>query len=206
MSKNAKPSRPLTTLTLVALLSACATDPLPDYRYYRPAPSASVAALSSPLLDRALEIEVLRADGMLGERPIAYTLAEEPGKLSQYHYQLWTDPPGSILQRRLVDLFANYRIAPLVTPRASPRAEPYQLIGTIEQLERIKFSDERYEVAVALRLRLEAHRGQAPMIEKVYRKQLPVSSREINATVDAFGVAVDQIAADLLADLQKAQQ
>jgi cholesterol transport system auxiliary component len=206
MSKNAKPSRFCLGVVLSALLSACATDPLPDYRYYRPAASAPVAALANPLLDRALEIEVLRADGMLGERPIAYTLANEPGKLSQYHYQLWTDPPGSILQRRLIDLFANYRVAPLVTPRASPRAEPYQLVGIIEQLERIKFSDERYEVAVALRLRLEAHRGAAPIVEKVYRKQLSVSSREINATVDAFGVAVDQIAADLLVDLQTAKR
>ncbi len=190
-------------ISATLLLWACATDPLPDYRYYRPAPSKVVSALPAPLLTDSLEVAFFRADGVLGERPIVYSYDDEPQKLSQYHYQLWTDPPGAWIQRRVVDVLANYQIAPLVSPRASPRSEPSQLTGTIERFERIKSPvGGQWRVAVALRLRLEAHRASAPMLEKRYEVMLDVDGDMIADSVDSFGLAIDQITAQFVQDLQ----
>jgi cholesterol transport system auxiliary component len=190
-------------LLLLLGLVGCATNPLPDYRYYRPSPSLPVSALAKPLLSDTIEVQYFRADGVLGERPIVYTSSDEPQKLSQYHYQLWTDPPGAILQRRMSDLLAQYGIAKRLTVRASAREEPIQLTGTIERLERIK-SGAGTQVAVALRLRLEAHRAQTPMLEKRYEKLLSVSDDSISASVHAFGLACDQITAEFVQDLSHA--
>jgi cholesterol transport system auxiliary component len=190
-------------LIAVLMLFGCATDPLPDYRYYRSAPSAAVDALAAPLLAETVEVAFFRADGVLGERPIVYSYDDEPQKLSQYHYQLWTDPPGAWIQRRIVDLLGNYRISPLVSPRASPRSEPSQLTGTIERFERIKnATGGQWRVAVALRLRLEAHRASVPLLEKRYEVMLDVAGDTIANSVDSFGQAVDQITAQFVQDLR----
>jgi cholesterol transport system auxiliary component len=188
-------------IILAMLVSACATDPLPDYRYYRPHALMKPAALVKPALDSVLEIEGFRADGVFGERPIVYSFAEEPQKLSQYHYQLWTDPPGAILQRRFVDVLTAMKVAPLVTARASPRAEPAKLTGVIERLERVRVAPGTWQVAVKLRIRIDNHRGERPLLEKTYERSLDVASDTISASVERFGQAVDGIAEAVAHDL-----
>jgi cholesterol transport system auxiliary component len=183
------------------LLSACATDPLPDYRYFRPGAMTVYAALAKPALDGVLEVASFRADGVFGERPIVYTSASEPERLSQYHYQLWTDPPGTILQRRFIDVLSAMNAASSVTARASPRSEPAKLSGMIERLERIKRASGSWEVALTLHIKVEKTRGVLPVLEKTYARTLAVSGDSISASVVQFGVAIDQIAAEVARDL-----
>lgn len=195
---------------LILLLNACGTtDPLPDYRYFR-LPKVSVSQASAqakPLFNEAIEVQAFRADGVFGERPIVYSLPAEPERLLQYHYQLWTDPPGLILQRRFVDLMQLHRLAPMISARTSPRAEPMVLSGHIERLERIKPTSESepWKVVVSLRLRLERHRGAQPVLERSYEEFQDAAGDNIHASVLAFGAAVDAIAARWAADLAPLQ-
>jgi ABC-type uncharacterized transport system auxiliary subunit len=186
------------------LLQSCGSiDPLPDYRYFRlPAP-AEVPARSGYLLDKPVEVQAFRADGLFGERPMVYSFEPEPDRLLQYHYQLWGDPPGAFLQRRFVDLMQAHRLSALVSARTSPRAEPVVLSGYIERLERIKPASTAapWRVAVRLRLRLEPHRALRPTLERVYEEQVAVNGADINASVQAFGQAIDQLAARFVADI-----
>jgi cholesterol transport system auxiliary component len=196
----------LACVCVLLLLSACATDPLPDYRYYRPAllPTNAVPvgaqALKVAPLD-VLEVEGFRADGVFGERPIVYSLAGEPQKLSQYHYQLWTDPPGAILQRRFIDVLGAMNVAASVTGRASPRAEPAKLTGFIERLERVRLEGGRFEVALKLRITVQPHRASAPLLEKIYLQTVAAKDDSIAQTVQSFGQAMDAVAVEVASDL-----
>jgi cholesterol transport system auxiliary component len=201
----------LSLITLLfLLLSACGTtDPLPDYRFFR-LPKASLnqaSAQAKPLFNETIEVQAFRADGVFGERPIVYSMAAEPERLLQYHYQLWTDPPGLFLQRRFVDLMQLHKLAPLVSARTSPRAEPMVLSGHIERLERVKPTNETepWKVVVSLRLRLERHRGTQPVLERSYEEIRDAAGDDIHSSVLAFGAAVDAIAARWAGDLAPLQ-
>ena len=196
--------RSIIAVVLISILSACATDPLPDYRYYRPSTALQPQALAQPPLFAALEVEGFRADGVFGERPIVYSFAEEPQKLSQYHYQLWTDPPGAILQRRFIDVLSAMEVSTLVTARASPRAEPVKLSGVIERLERVRVAPGKWQVVVKLRIRVETHRGKEPLLERVYDRSLEVADDSLAASVERFGQAIDGIAENVVNDLAAA--
>lgn len=192
--------RRLLSALLVASLAGCATEPLPDYRYYRPLPPAAVQALASPKLAGGLVVDAFRARGVLSERPILYAKADQPQRLLQYHYQLWIDPPGAILQRRFVDLLNGYKVAEYVSDRRSPRAEPIMLTGEIERFERVKHAA-GWRIVVGLRIRIEAPRSAAPILDKHYEEAREVAADNLSESVDAFGAAVDAIAARLVVDL-----
>ncbi len=196
---------------LLALASCGTTDPLPDYRFFRLAKVAAkldTPPVAAPMFNEPVEVQAFRADGVFGERPIVYSLAAEPERLLQYHYQLWTDPPGLILQRRFVDLMQLHQLAPHVSARTSPRAEPMVLSGHIERLERVKptIVSEPWQVVVSLRLRLESHRGTQPILERSYEERRDAAGDDIHASVLAFGTAIDAISARWSADLVEASR
>jgi ABC-type uncharacterized transport system auxiliary subunit len=182
------------------LLAGCATEPVPDYRYFRFAEAASVARLPAPVLPLPLVVEPFRADGVMGERPILYATRSETVRLSQYHYQLWNDPPPVLVRQRLMDQLASAAVAPLVTERLSPRVEALRLQGRIEEFQRVRDASGD-QVVVSVRLRLERDRVGMPLIERRFRQQLPVEGDGIEASVRVFGQAVDAIAAELLTEL-----
>ncbi len=188
---------------LVLAASGCGTVPLPDYRYYRPKDIVVPVALAHPVIDGVLQIDGFRADGVFGERPIAYSAESEPQKLLQYHYQLWTDPPGAILQRRFIDVLAAMKVASSVTARASVRATPYKLTGFIERLERVKRLSGIWEVVVKLRIRVESPRGALPLLEQTYERKLLATGDSISESVELLGSAVDAIAEGVARDLLK---
>jgi cholesterol transport system auxiliary component len=201
-TKLGKALRGFNAALLASLMAACASDPLPDYRYYKPVQSAAATALASPVIDAALEVQPLRADGLFGERPIVYSFSDEPQKLSQYHYQLWTDPPGAWIQRRMIDRLEQSSVASSVTARANARERPAKLVGLIEDLQRIKQSDGSWRVRVALRLRVDLAAGRQRLLEKVYAIELKVAGDAMADSIDAFGTAIDQVCDQLVADLQ----
>ena len=200
-SRRARPTPVLLLASLVLLLGGCASTPLPDYRFYRPVSDARFTEMPKVALAQPLEIEVFRANGVFGERPIVYSLSQEPQKLSQYHYQLWTDPPGTILQQRFIDVLRGMKAAPLVTGRVSPRSEPTKLVGMIERLERVRQAPGEWNIAIALRIRVEPYRGAQALLERRYQRVMPVEGAAMAASVEQFAVAMDEIAAEVAQDL-----
>ena len=190
------------SVSILWLLGGCASTPLPDYRFYRPVADARFSPIPKPALAQPLEIEAFRANGVFGERPIVYSLSQEPQKLSQYHYQLWTDPPGTILQQRFIDVLRGMKVAPLVSSRISPRSEPTKLVGLIERIERVRMAPGQWNIAVALRIRVESHRGAQALLERRYQRVLPVEGGAMAASVEQMAVAIDDIAAEVARDLQ----
>ncbi|MEO6064707.1 MAG: ABC-type transport auxiliary lipoprotein family protein [Lysobacterales bacterium] len=185
-------------------LAGCGTVPeVPEVRYYRmpPATEAPGAETEAAAFQQALVVEPLSADGVYNEQAILYSLKPD-GNLKPYHYQLWSDPPGRLLQRRLIENLRNARMAPLVTDRL-PMAQPSRRItGLIERFERVRLNagEERWQVYVALQFRLDSNDAR-PLLSKSYRAEVPAESASIQATVRAFARAIDQCFAEFRADL-----
>lgn len=178
-------------------LAGCATEPVPDFRYFRFADPTPLQRLPAPTLQLPLVVEPFRADGVMGERPILYATRSETVRLSQYHYQLWNDPPPVLVRQRLMDQLASAAVAPLVTERLSPRVEALRLQGRIEEFQRVR-DPAGDQVVVTVLLRLERDRVGWPLIERRFRQQLPVDGDGIEPSVRVFGQAVDAIAAELV--------
>jgi uncharacterized lipoprotein YmbA len=182
---------------VVVMLTACsAPKPLPDFRYYR-LPEAAVApqSVSAPLT-LPIMIETLRADGVRGERPMLYANSDDSLKLLQYHYQLWVDPPGSLIQSRLIERLEQARLAPLVTARLSPRGEHIRVTGQILRFERVNQGN-GWQTVVSLRLRAETNQAALPLFERTFTRTQEVQDG-LNATATAFAQDIDAIADELV--------
>lgn len=195
----------MVSIAVVIGLAGCATEPLPDFRYFRLAPAPTLPPLAQPALDLPVVVEPLLASGVMGERPILYATSASTVRLSQYHYQLWNDPPPAIVRARLLDRLTEQKISKLVTNRLTTRTRAYRISGTIQEFQRIRDEQTGDAVVVTLRLRVERDAG-APLLEHEYRAQLAVSDRSIEAAVAVFGDAIDQIALELSGDLQALKQ
>ena len=208
MSATKLPMRSAATLVLaVALLGAagCGSVPeVPEVQYYRLPPAAKSPDHETAAFQQALVVEPLSADGVYNEQAILYAVKLD-GSLKPYHYQLWSDPPGRLLQRRLIANLRSARMAPLVTDRL-PAAQPsLRITGLIERFERVRVSatgeQERWQIHVALQFRLDRN-DDRPLLQQTYRAEVPAGGPSIQATVRAFGRAIDQCFAELRTDLK----
>jgi len=185
------------------MVACSAPEPIPDFRYFRLAPAAPIAAVPAPLLDKPLVVDNFRADGVHGERPILYANDAESIKVSQYHYQLWNDPPPLMVQRRLQELLSAARVSDYVTDRMSPRMAGYRLTGVVYRFERVLVAGQPTEAVLGVRLRLEGAGTERPLIERDELVRVPVTGTRVEDAAIALTAAVDQVAARLVSALQQ---
>ena len=191
--------RMMVTILAIALLAACSPATVPDVTYFRlPAPTPLPHA-DKPLSSLPIEIAVFSGDGVYAEQALIYSTTAEAGALRTYHYQLWSNPPSRDLQARLTTMLRDSGIATLVTNRLPASNQALRVRGNILRYERIK-RDQGYEVAVAFEMRVEQDSGE-PVIEQTYAAQAAATDASIEASVRAFGTAVDQAFAKFYGDL-----
>jgi ABC-type uncharacterized transport system auxiliary subunit len=194
-------TRLCTLLLCAALIGACsAPEPIPDFRYYRLAP-ATLPARGAALLDRPLVVEAFRADGVHGERPILYATDADSLKISQYHYQLWNDPPPTMIQRRLIDHLTALGASELVSDRLGMRIPAYRLRGTVYRFERVVV-DSAPEAVVAMRLRLDKDGEDVPYLTLDRTVRVPIGGDRVEDAAIALSAGVDQIADALVAAMK----
>ncbi|MEO8802666.1 MAG: ABC-type transport auxiliary lipoprotein family protein [Rudaea sp.] len=191
--------RMLILSSLLVLLAACSPASVPDVTYFRmPAPTPLPRA-DKPLTTMPIVVRVFSGEGIYSEQALIYSLTPDAGSLRTYHYQLWSDPPSRELQSRLTGMLRDSGIAPLVTERLPASDPALRVHGTIVRYERIK-RDAGYVVDVAFEIRVEQGGGE-PVIEKTYTAEAAAADTTIATSVQAFGVAVDQVFAKFYADL-----
>jgi len=172
-------------------LAGCSPPPVPDVTYFRlPAPAALPHA-DRPLSLLPIEVEVFSAEGVYAEQSLIYAVAADGNALRTYHYQLWSDPPSHALQTRLVAMLRDSGISGLVTDRLPASTQALRVHGTIRRYER-NSSNGTVTVSVAVEIRVEQDSGE-PLIEQGYHAELQAADTSLDATVKAFGGAVDQM-------------
>jgi len=193
----------IAVLAVVALCS-CGSPTVPDFTYFRLPRPQPLETAPSPLFGDIV-VDVFGADGLYADQALVYALDPSAEQLRQYHYQLWTDPPTRVLQRRLILELRETKIAGDVTDQLPASHPAIRISGVILRFDRAPNGSGGFNATVALKLRADDIDG-LPMIDDYYRAELPTSGADIKAAVDAYGAALDQIFAQFYADLRKKGQ
>ncbi|MGH8042697.1 MAG: ABC-type transport auxiliary lipoprotein family protein [Rudaea sp.] len=183
----------------VALLSACSVPAVPDVTYFRLPPPVALAHAEKPMSSLPIEVKTFRSAGIYAEQALIYATTPQADALRTYHYQLWSDPPSRTLQARLTTMLRDSGIAPLVTDRLPASTPALRVQGDIVRYERVARSG-GYAAVVALELRVEQDQGE-PLLERTYSAEVPADGAGIEATVAAFGTAIDKDFAAFYTDL-----
>lgn len=189
-------------LGAIVALAGCSVPAVPDFTYFRLPPPQPLEPAATPLFAQPLVVDAFGADGLYADQALIHALDPAARQLRQYHYQLWTDPPTRILQRRLIAQLREARAADSVTD-ALPASQPaIRIGGIILRLDRVPAAGGGYHAAVALKLRADGVDG-VPLVEEVYHAEVPARGNDLHATVDAYAAALDTIYAQFYADLRR---
>jgi ABC-type uncharacterized transport system auxiliary subunit len=186
---------------LLTLLVGCGGAPaVPDFTWFR-LPIWQPLPPSAPLSSAPIVVESFSADGLYADQALIYALDADAQALRQYHYQLWTDPPTRILQRRLIAQLRETQAAALVTDALPASQTALRIKGIILRFDRVPAADGGQHAVVALKLRADAVDG-TPLIDDYYRADVAATDASLKATVDAYGAAIDTIFARFQTDLR----
>ena len=191
--------RAIITIVAMLLLAACSPASVPDVTYFRLPPPSALPHADKPLSALPIEVEVFSGEGIYAEQALIYATTPEASALRTYHYQLWSDPPTRALQARLTAMLRDSGISSLVTDRLPASNQALRIHGSILRYERVK-RDVGYVIEIAFGMRVEHDNGE-PVIEQTYSAQASASDTSMAASVQAFGVAVDQAFAKFYTDL-----
>ena len=188
--------------SILALLAACSAAPVPDFTWYRLPRAQPLEVASAPLFDEPIVVGAFNADGLYGDQPLIYALDAGAQQLRQYHYQLWTDPPARMLQRRLIAELRDAKAATVVTDGLAASTPAIRIAGTILRFDRVPVADTGFKVVVALKMHVDRTDG-ARLLDRYYQTETATRSGTLAASVDAYGVALDTLFAQFYADLRK---
>jgi|GEM_PF-476495 ABC-type uncharacterized transport system auxiliary subunit len=191
-------------LALLMLLGACASAPrIPETTYHRLPRPAPVAALAQPS-PLPIVVQRLQADGLHADQALLYALDSDSHQLRAYHYNLWVDPPGYLLQRRLIGRLRAAQAAERVTDVMPPRLPALWLSGRIEQFERVPRAGGGWDGRLTLHLRLDPRDGRAALMDAEYSATVAAEDDSLGGSVTALGSALDQVVAAFLRELPTA--
>ncbi|MGB0135021.1 ABC-type transport auxiliary lipoprotein family protein [Dokdonella sp.] len=188
------------------LLAGCGNVPgVPDYTYFRMPPVASLPVSPEPVFVTPIVVGLFAADGLYADRALVYANNPEGTELHQYHYQLWTDPPTRLLQRRLKVELREAEIAPFVTDELAASQAAIRISGQIMRFERVPTVSGGYLASVVMKLRADRPDG-TPQTDEIYRADVEAVDNRLISTTEALFAASDQIFAEFHADLLESEK
>lgn len=177
-------------ILLALVLSACSSPaPAPQDHFYR-LPAAESRNNSSPAAE-ILRVDPFKVSGLIRERSIVYVDSEDSVELERYHYHLWHESPGYMLQRHLANYLRRSGFAGTVTTDQSLSADMV-VTGDLHQFMQIRGAGGG-QVVVSVELRLQPADSSRPMIQKLYTEYEPIDGKGMSAVIAAFGRALNRI-------------
>jgi ABC-type uncharacterized transport system auxiliary subunit len=183
----------------LATLAGCSQPRVPEDNFYR-LTIAPPRHMDTPLIPGIVEVSRFVADGLVSQRAIVYSQAAEANVAQAYHYDLWIEPPTSLLQNALVDyLRAAGAAGTVVTPEL--RAEPDAILsGHIRRFEHVR-GGAGGSVRVSLDLSLRERKSDKLLLVKSYEAERPVGDSQLQTVAREMSAAVEDIYGRLLRDL-----
>lgn len=198
--------RRLAVLAVALALVGCGgVTAIPENTYYRLPQPAAVAGLSDPISARPIVVDAFLADGLQNQQAMLYALDAQGTQLRSYHYQLWAEPPGRMLQRRLIHTLREAGAAGMVVDRLPPGVAQMRIRGLLTHFERLR-EDGGSVASVAMQLRVEVPDRADPWLLREYRAEVAAGSSTMDGYISAMGRAVDSIYAEFIRDLEAASR
>lgn len=189
-------------LIALTVFAGCGAPTVPDFTYFRLPRAQPLEQAATPLFRDPIVVDAFGADGLYGDQPLIYALDPGAQQLRQYHYQLWTDPPTRILQRRLIAQLREALASAEVTDELPASQSAIRISGIILRFDRVPTGAGGFNAVVALKLRADRHDGTL-LLDDYYHAEVAAGGTDLKATVDAYGAALDTIFAQFYADLRK---
>ena len=187
-------------------LAGCGNVPgVPDHTYFRMPPVAALPVSPEPVFVTPIVVGLFAADGLYADRALVYASTPEATELRQYHYQLWTEPPTRLLQRRLKIELREAEISPLVTDELAASQAAIRISGQILRFDRVPTVNGGYLASVVIKLRADRPDG-TPQTDEIYRADVEAIDSRLISTADALFAAADQIFAEFYTDLLASEQ
>jgi len=186
-------------------LTGCfgAAPKVPADHYYRLVVETPKSGNETKSFPGTLSIVSVEGDGLLRDRPILFTSADEPLRLRQHNYHYWSDPPTRLIQREMARYLRTAGIAnSVVTPEMQINPD-FELVGRLKRLERV-LGDGRPAIATAIEIGIVRLSDRKLMIHKTYTVELPTGDDSVNASVTAINKSLAQIFQNIRADAARA--
>lgn len=186
-------------LALILGLAGCSLggDDLNE-RFYDLSPPATLPALKRGLAGPIM-VETFDAEGTVAGRPILYSHAGQPGAVHEYSYELWTQPPGTLVRDRMVEVLLRSGAGRTVFTPDKKGAPDYTISGRVHEFRRI-LSDPP-AVRVRIELTLYDERAQRLTMTRIYTLALHHPRDTMDEAARTFSLAVDRIFAQFLKDV-----
>lgn len=196
--------RYLSLILLLSLLTACfgGGEVVPQDRFYHLADiSGDIAQVSKPF--GVVAVSPLQSDALHHERTILYSLQSAPLMLNTYYYHHWTNPPGQMIQEHLIAYLRKAGFAHTVIRYGERAHIDAQISGYIQRFERI-VGEGKPKVAVRLELSFISRApGAQHTLTKVYNVERETTDPSMEASIEAFSQALQDIYAGFVADVTR---
>lgn len=185
------------------LLAACVggQPPVPEDRFYRLPETDGSEHFAEALLNGTVGIARLSADGLHHERAVLYIESERPLEIRRHHYFYWSDSPPRLIQAHLLDYLRAVGVGERVVPYDPALRMDHVISGRLLRFERL-LGAQGPAVAVSLELQLDARGDGGPARIGTYSVTRPVADGSVNAAVQGFGAALEEIYGRFVAELR----
>jgi len=172
--------------------------PVPRDHYYRLLVSGPATIRAEAPFPGVMQVEQLRADGLLGERPLLYSLSGAPHEVQQHDYHYWTDTPPRMLQDQMVAYLRRGRVAgAVVTPEMRIHAD-YRISGKVKRLEQLLGGGPN-RVFVEIELSLIRLSDDRLVLVDNFTEQEPVADDDVDSAIVAINRATSRVFGRFLA-------
>lgn len=186
---------------LIGLAGCAAPSPAPEDHFYR-LPAADAAHCNGQLTAGTLHVAAFRTDGLLHERAIVYSDADDSVELKKYDYHLWHQVPADLVRDHLLTHLRDCQVAATVTRAADVPAE-FVIAGYLSEFVQFRNAGSAH-VVVTLELQLRHGAEGRPLLVKHYSERESVSDSAMPAVVNAFGRALARLHRRFVSDAQQA--
>jgi cholesterol transport system auxiliary component len=195
-------TRPILAVLLAAALGACAiTEVPPSDHFYRLDVPEPTARFDRAPLSGVLEVARFGADGLVGDRAVAYVVADQPHEIFDYNYHFWNQAPGEMVQDQLIRFLRSANVADRVLSPDLRIPADYVVEGRIRRFEQ-SFAD-GVAMVVELELGLVRIADQRLLLLKSYRATQPAAGDSVAEAATAADMALAAIFTEFAADLAR---
>ncbi len=184
-------------VTVSLLLAACFGSPssVPEDRFYTLKVDAAEHVAEKY---KRITINKVYAYGIYNERALLYANAELPLQIKRYHYHHWAMAPTQLIQHALSDYLNQSQISKNIVVQAISSDADLRISAQLLAFERVIQSGKQ---SVRVELEFEVHWSNGVHRTFNYTKNTTVPKNTLHGAVEAYGITINQIFREFLAEL-----